>query len=322
MRAADLVLSDEDLAQAAVLFELSPLKHLGGFENLLLSTTQGPGRVLRVTSANRRTRGLVEAELRFVEHLANAGVTVARPRRSRGGSLCEELVTASGDHVILTCMDRAAGGKKGPTGWSELEIEAYGQLLGALHRASETYRPAHGVARRPDWHDPLFDPGLNRADTAPALRERYHARHAACVIHPAGGTDLLIHLDAHHGNLFTTGGPQLTLFDFDDCGYGTATHDVAIVLFYWLMGHDSPLEELRRFSQIFLSGYQKHAKLPPSWAEGAERFLSLRELEIYYLLSEVPPANWNERHRSFMANREQRILQGRPYLGLAIAEVL
>ncbi|MDD9968125.1 MAG: hypothetical protein OXR73_17945, partial [Myxococcales bacterium] len=89
MRAAELVLSEEDLAQAGALFGLSSLEHLGGFENLLLSTTRGPGRVLRVTNAKRRTRGLIEAELSFVEHLARAGVTVARPRRSRGGSLCE-----------------------------------------------------------------------------------------------------------------------------------------------------------------------------------------------------------------------------------------
>jgi Ser/Thr protein kinase RdoA (MazF antagonist) len=51
---------------------------------------------------------------------------------------------------------------------------------------------------------------------------------------PAGADDLLIHQDAHHGNLFITDTGEITVFDFDDAAYGTPTHDVAIALFYWL----------------------------------------------------------------------------------------
>ena len=132
---------------------------------------------------------------------------------------------------------------------------------------------------------------------------------------------MLIHQDAHLGNLFITDDGQISLFDFDDCGYGTRTHDVAIVLFYWLMSREDQQDEVRRFVPLFLSGYERHATLPARWPEGADLILSNREIEIYWLIktdSEAP----NPMEAPFMVDRRQRLLDGVPYLGIPLAELL
>ena len=161
---------------------------------------------------------------------------------------------------------------------------------------------------------------------------------AAAANHPAGGIGLLIHQDAHLGNIHVTDDGRFTIFDFDDCGYGTATHDVAIVLFYWTMGFPGDVtRECRRFFSAFLSGYERHGHLPSGWEDGVDLFLKLREADIYALLKDEytssddepgdEPADeleadpWAMEARFFQGRREL-ILEGAPFLGQPLGRIL
>lgn len=321
VRGGDLELTGADLARAAGLFGLGELQRVGGFENALYRSDEG--RIVRLTHTSRRSAGMIEAEFAFMDHLARQGVWVPAPVRSTGGTLVEELITDGGQPLVVACMTEAPGGRRRGPEWTPADIETYGALLASMHVAAQSLDRPSGDRRRPDWTDPIFDVGLGaEAETHPELFARNREVISAAAAHPAGATDLLIHQDAHPGNLFITDDGRITIFDFDDCAYGTPTHDVAIVLFYWLLGVADPKPEARRFLTHFLRGYERHARLPSDWPEGADRFLSYREIDIYWLISIEPEDESSPAELRFMEGRLGRILAGVPYLGVPLAEVV
>ncbi len=321
IRAADMALSATDLERAAAKFDTGPLVKIGGYENLLFRSADREPRVLRLTHATRRSIGMIEAELHFMEHLAANGVPVVVPVRAKDGSLVAELDTESGDSVLVACTTNAPGSFRPRTDWSKNDIVSYGAVLGAMHAAAGGYEP-QGPTRRPTWDEPIFNMGITPENTEAnefALFMRIKAKAQAST---AGGADLLIHQDAHSGNLNVTESGQITLFDFDDCGYGTAVHDIAIVLFYRLMSFATNIQaEARRFLDLFLKGYERHCTLPTGWATGVDAFLSFREFEIWWLLLREPLETWFQSEVEFMVDRKERIRAGVPFLGTAFTEL-
>jgi len=286
VRGGEINISRGEVGRVAALFGIEQAVRIGGFENLLLRSTEPTGRILRLTHGSRRSADLLQAEMEFVGHLASEGVPVVTPVPSSDSRLVEEFSTSNGDRLLVTCFLEAPGRHLGPGEWAGSSIESYGALVGSMHHVAATFEPT--MARRPSWTDAVFDGGISAsAETDPALHERWSNARSVARSHPAEGDALLIHRDAHAGNLLGTEGGRLTLLDFDDSAYGTRTHDIAIVLFYWLMGaHDEEFTStVRRFFNRFVAGYERWAMLPADWPDGVDLLLTLREAEIYWLLS-------------------------------------
>lgn len=319
IRADEIALTDNDLRRLAGRYGIGRLERLGSFENVILRAFDQP-RVVRLTHTSRRSLAAIEAEASFVQHLSRGGVPVATPVETNDGLLATPFETEAGQSCIVYCMTEAPGSIRLPAAWSEGDIVAYGDLLSRAHAVAARFKPKDG-ARRPVWTDPIFDWGAPNVADREALETFYQAKQHA-VDHPAGGSDLLIHQDAHFWNLHVAEGSRLTLFDFDDCAYATAEHDIAIVLFYWmLVGWPDPATELRRFLPLFFSGYDRHATLSGDWPEGVDRILKVRETEIYLLLTmeDIEP---NGIEAGFMRGRRERVLAGIPYLGAPVEDLL
>lgn len=190
-----------------------------------------------------------------------------------------------------------------------------------MHVAAESFAPEGAL--RPAWTDPIFDVFQGAETSDPALFQRVEEVRAACTAHDAGGTGLLIHQDAHLSNLHITDDGRISLFDFDDCAYGTPTHDIAIVLFCWLLGRDEDQHPAaRRFVAHFMRGYERHTSLRAGWHEGADRFMTFREVDIYWLVKDESPPDVTPLEKRFMEGRRERIFDGVPYLGSPLADVL
>ncbi len=84
----------------------------------------------------------------------------------------------------------------------------------------------------------------------------------------------IIHADVHGWNLMWDEG-KLSIFDFDDCGFGVEAQDIAVALYYL----DTPEQD-----QALLSGYTSVKPLPP-YSENAMKALLLhrRLLLLNYL---------------------------------------
>lgn len=133
---------------------------------------------------------------------------------------------------------------------------------------------------------------------------------------------MLIHQDAHFGNVHIEDPARLTLFDFDDCAYGSAVHDIAMVFFYWLMvGWDDEVAETRRFFGRLLTGYRRHADLDGDWPDGVDRLLNVRQADIYLLISRNL-VEWTDFERRWMHDRRRRVMERTPLVGSPLADLL
>lgn len=320
IRADGINVTPADIGRLAARFDLSQLEPLGGFENLLFRSADPPGRIVRLTHTSRRSVDDVEAEVAFMRHLASHDVPVVAPVESTSGSLAEPFRLDDGSETVAYCMTEARGRIKTPSEWTDAELIALGELLGRAHVVAADFDPGDGP-RRPPWTDDVFDPGTavlgDPEFTAAWQRIREHA-----TGHPAGGSDLLIHQDAHFWNIHVEDPARLVLFDFDDCGYGTAVHDVAIVLFYWLfVGWEDERAAARRFLDRFLEGYGRHTRLADGWEEGVDRILKVREADIYLLIS-LDDEDWGGPEWRWMDDRRRRVTEQIPLLGAPLVEIL
>lgn len=319
VRAAEMTLGTGDLDLVAHRFGLHGARPLGGFENVVLRGTGHPGRIVRLTHRSRRSIELVEAEVAFMMHLAAAGVGVVTPVPSADDNLVEAFTLTDGSPVVAYCMTEAPGRTKMPHEWSDSEIVELGDLLGRAHAAASSFEPGTAV-RRPSWTDPIFDPGTWLLDD-PDFLEVWHETRARAASHPAGKSDLLIHQDAHFWNLHIDDEAGLTVFDFDDCGYGTPEHDVAIVLFYWMfVGWPDHVAATRRFLDRLLEGYHRHGELIDDWPEGVDRMLKVRECDIYLLMELEDDADGIARR--WKKDRRRRVIEHVPLLGAPLIDLV
>jgi Ser/Thr protein kinase RdoA (MazF antagonist) len=96
----------------------------------------------------------------------------------------------------------------------------------------------------------------------------------------------IIHADMHGWNLMWHEG-KLSIFDFDDCGFGVEAQDVAVALYYL----DTPEQD-----QALLAGYTSVKPLP-AYSENAMKALLLqRRLLLLNYLYETK----NQEHKEML----------------------
>lgn len=322
LRSAQMQLTEADLERISQSFGLSELTSLDGYENAVYRADRPAPHVIRITHTSRRSVSQIEAEMAFLHRLETAGVAVAAPVEAGDGRLVVAHDAENSGPVTAVAMRFAPGGHRPPDAWKHADIRRYGELLGQLHAVSATMSREPRLDR-PDWDSiimPVVDEDLSGSH--PEIRAAIEEVLAATAAHPAGGTDQLVHEDAHLGNLFITDDGHITLFDFDDCGYGTPTFDLAMVVLYWTAGrHLDVGAEVRRLLIPFLDGYRSVHPLAGDWMEGADLHMRVRELELYAALvdTDVSHDGWG---RAFMEGRLERLRSGTPFLGRPLTELL
>ena len=71
----------------------------------------------------------------------------------------------------------------------------------------------------------------------------------------------------------------------------------------------------------FLAGYEQHASLADDWPDGVDRIMSVREAEIFLLLSQED-IDATSVEAAFMDGRRARLLDRTPYLGGPLTSLL
>jgi len=264
---------------------------LDGFESFMYEFDWKRGGVaeagiLRIGHSLRRTPALIQAEVDWINFLAEGGAGVAKAWLSERGSLVEAIEDGQGGQFLVTAFAKAQGRHPNKVEWTPAFHETYGQLIGRMHALSQRYTPPHPDCVRYHWDDEVnksvakfmpaedariatqFDTLLNYLKTLPRDPEGYG----------------LIHQDAHGGNLFVGDAGQITLFDFDDCCYGHYIYDIAMVVFYAITNRADMPAATREFIGPFLSGYARENQLDPAWLKEIPHFLKLREIDLYAVI--------------------------------------
>ncbi|MFF2403444.1 phosphotransferase [Streptomyces goshikiensis] len=152
--------------------------------------------------------------------------------------------------------------------------------------------------------------GANGAAVLRAVAERIHARG------PIPERDRgLIHGDLHRENMLLTPNGSIAVIDFDDCGLGAYTLDIATVLssIHRLCRNDS--EAYADFAYRFLTAYEKIRPLPESM-DRFEDFLLLRDTFIVNFVTSstnTEVATWGPR-RPDAGTPRQRHLPRHPHV--------
>jgi Ser/Thr protein kinase RdoA (MazF antagonist) len=119
---------------------------------------EGQPRVLRLSYRPDRPLEMIQAELHFVEYLAEGGMRVSRPLPSIHGNQLE-VIPVEGVSFIAVSFSRGKGMRIPDNGYryrKGVPIEEYfqnwGRLLGQMHRLAKTYQPLSAPIKRPEWH--------------------------------------------------------------------------------------------------------------------------------------------------------------------------
>ena len=290
---------DRIIGQARALYalegyELDPVRGHKGGRNLIL-TCRRDGKeeyVLRVSAAGDRREEDYLAETEFVRYLARNGAPVADVVPSVRGRLVERA-EADGKEAFLSLFARAKGMLMCENGYRYREgvpLEEYfyntGKALGAVHRLSRQYRPAH---RRPDFFDQYNMDHIGRlipdgyAELKQAIARRLEAYRAL----PADGAAYgLVHFDFCDGNYHVdmdTG--KITVFDFDNCLYCWYMFDLAHVWTHgvgWYRHLADPAERRKGMKHYFdtvLEGYRSETDVPAELLEQLPLFIDMTIIE-------------------------------------------
>ena len=293
---------------------------LDGFESFMYEFTRGgqPG-ILRIGHSLRRTPQLIQAEVDWINYLAEGGAGVAKALLSARGNLVEAIDDGQGEQFLVTAFARAPGRHSRKADWTPALFERYGQLVGRIHALSQEYTPPHPDCVRYAWND---DVNADVVKFLPPGDEQIAASYQRLMSYlnalptPPDGYGM-IHQDAHAGNFFMDETGQLTLFDFDDCCYGHYIYDLAMVIFYAIVNHDDPVADLQAFLPTFLRSYRLENRLAPAWLKEIPYFLKLREIDLYALIHRSlgpGPYEGEPWLRRDMAGRRELLLAGKPFV--------
>jgi len=317
--------NDTILKEAMQLYGIADgdIQLLDGFESFMFEFTRNSqtgveNGILRIGHSLRRTPQLIQAEVDWLNYLAEGGAGVAKALLSACGNLVEAVDDGQGDQFLVTAFAKAAGTHAGGDTWNAALFERYGRLIGRMHSLSKTYLPPHPDCVRYDWDEDVnmeVEQFLPQEDTRIAEHFRALFAHLQTLPRTPEGYGL-VHQDAHGGNFFVDENGRITLFDFDDCCYGHYIYDLAMVIFYAIVNRDDMPAATREFLPPFMQGYQRENQLGPSWFKEIPNFLKLREIDLYAIIHRsFGPGPYDDAWvASYMDRRRERLLDNLPFV--------
>lgn len=273
--------------------QLSKFDDYEGCANLVYQFTYSDQpRVLRISYRSDRPMELIQAELHFVNYLADNGMRVSKPIPSEAGNWVE-AIPAAGIPFMAVAFVKGRGIRVPDNGYRYREgvpIEEYfqnwGATLGKLHRLSKTYQPPSESVRRPDWYTWGYYSSFPYGERLPVIQRKFDALIAELHALPKNMDSYgLIHNDFNDGN-FTVDYDKgdITVFDFDDSCYFWFMYDLACA---WEGGIGRtmfrPLAERRdfmdRYMKQVMEGYNRENTLSTEWLDRLPLFLSLIQMQ-------------------------------------------
>ncbi|MBN1935037.1 MAG: phosphotransferase [Anaerolineae bacterium] len=272
---------------------LSKFDDYEGCANLVYQYERaGQPRVLRVSYRPDRSMAYIQAELHFINYLAEGGVRVSRPVLSENGNLLE-VIDAEGMPFIAVSFVKGRGMRVPDNDYRYREgvpmqeyFQNWGQVLGQMHRLAKTYQPLSKAIRRPEWHVWEYYKGFPYGERLPLVGRKYDCLIAELHALPQDVNSYgLIHNDFNDGN-FTVDydNGDITVFDFDDCCYFWFVYDLACA---WEggVGWDMfrPLAErqafMDRYMDCVMTGYARENTLSDEWLARLPLFLRVIQMQ-------------------------------------------
>lgn len=227
----------------------------------------------------------ISGEIHWLEYLKNE-IQVPEPVISSNGKSIETFQDVG--EIYIICMFRELPGvywnKNDSSVWNDKTFFNWGKTMGCMHRLSKGYQPPEELHKRPSFEE-RFSP-LSNYVAVPTLHEKM-ARIQNEISSLPKDTDSygLIHNDIHQQN-FLINENDISVLDFDSCGYGFYAHDVAVSLYHAIWwGLPDGIDDKNSFAlgivKNFMSGYNTENSLSDFWLEKIILFMQYRQIEAF-----------------------------------------
>jgi Ser/Thr protein kinase RdoA (MazF antagonist) len=294
-----------DIAAKSYGFHKDALKMIADYEgaaNLVYEYELfGKPMILRITYTSNRTIENIQAELHFINYLAEHGVRVSVPVPIINGELIESIHSQDIPFHLVSFV-RGKGMRVPDNGYRyrmDAPIEEYfrnwGRVLGQMHALAKDYQAISEEIKRPEWfklHQSRLDIESLVPDRLDKVRQKIHFLFMEIKSLPRTKDSFgLIHGDFNDGN-FTVDydNGNITVFDFDDSGYFWFIYELASA---WEGGIGRvmfrKLDERKAFMQHYmeqvLEGYSLENTIPCEWLARLPLFIKLVQVEelLHYL---------------------------------------
>jgi len=274
----------------------------------------------------RRTPQMIQAEVNWINYLADGGAAASSAVLSDYGNLVEQISDGVGEYFLATAFTKAKGERVfGTDLWNQTFFQNYGREIGKMHALSKLYPIPAPDFKRYEWNDKVIldlETWLPHSDRE-VLLEYQKLKNDIETLPKDQENYGLIHQDAHGGNFFVDDNGVFTFFDFDDCAYSWFANDIGILFFY---ARDAK-SEIPNYQNVFVknivAGYKQANSFDPSWLEYIPSFIKLREITLYGVIHRDFDVD-NIDHpwiSKFMDGRREKIINNIPYFDFDFSSV-
>ncbi|WP_018759979.1 phosphotransferase enzyme family protein [Paenibacillus terrigena] len=318
--------TDEVRTKAANLYDVSTagLNLLGNHQSYVYGYEKGGNEyILRISHSSHRSVNQIEAELNWIEYLAENGVAVSRPVHSYAGSRIETL-EINQDKFIVVAYNKAAGNP-----WSDAisqneEFKLLGKLTGNMHSLTKRYEPLTTQPKRFLWYENDYLQAFtqNVPAASPLIVDNFQRLIKKIHLLPKCSESFgLIHGDFCFGNYSVKADGTITVFDFDECQYGWFVQDIAVNLFYGIAvpsDDEDATSFVQRYLTYFLEGYLEENTIDHRLLlKQLAIFLDLRQAVLYSSLHRNGHIeNLDPWSKTFLERAEKNMLHERSFIDI------
>ena len=264
--------------------------------NTTFSVVTGSGEkyALRINVNSTRTLGNIVGEVEFVSFLSRIlGIKVARPVANKDDSFISSMLHAESGRTIYAILYTWLEGEEIGDEPTHEQLLTLGAAMARMHQFSREFKLSE-KAELPTFSNWLWGTEDFLLSSKSLLtKEQFTAIKSAIEIIETDTKELyaanaiqVIHGDLHGWNLMWHEG-ELSIFDFDDCGYGIPHQDLAITLYYL----DTPEQEA-----AVIEGYKSVCELPTYTKPQMDSLLLQRRLVLLNYLYETK----NPEHKAML----------------------
>ena len=259
-----------------------------------VESESGAKYALRININSTRTVENMKGEIEWVRHLnRTSGVHVPTPIATVKDDYIVSGLHADSDQILSAVMYSWLDGEEIGDEPTSQQLHEVGKAIATLHQESTDFTLS-GNNALPTFNDffwgtedLLFSDKSVLSDADRALLQQAHDLIMQFTNELYENSKVhIIHADMHGWNLMWNEG-RLSIFDFDDCGYGVEAQDLAVTLYHL----DTPEQD-----EALLNGYKSVRPLPAYSANAMKALLLQRRLLLLNYLFETK----NQEHKEML----------------------
>lgn len=295
-------------------------KNLYGFHNQIYLITGNKNFILRIASPIHRSKEESFSEIDFLLFLKEKGVSLSSPIKGLDDEYVYEI-DDDNERWIASAFEIAKGNDFRTRGDDDgIRLKEVGRMLGKLHKYSKLYKPQN-ISLRRQWNESqhILKAGNLFEKNYPELKIKFDEFINKMNKQPKDCNSYgLIHGDFLFSNYFFDGN-DITIIGFDECEHSWFIYDIAVCMYYYLLGGnpselETKTEEAEKLLFDLLSGYMEENTVDVWWIKNIDLFFKLREYVLLSTMSETPYDSLNGWQKSFFDGALERQLNEKPFI--------